>query len=210
MARWLIDYDSTLADTFAEQIIWLNREFGSVYEYDDFTKWRSEDVVTPEEAAFLWGEECFLNEDFQRECPPIPGAIDGMNDLLEMGEHLMIVSDRPVQLFDVTREWLDRQGLDMVRLLFTHHKNSMSLDSTGMMTKYQAAARHQLQYIVEDAPHHAETFANKVWVKQVFLLDKPYNQEIEAGKIIRVPGWDNIIRIQQATRATIGLEVLHA
>jgi uncharacterized HAD superfamily protein len=193
VVRWLIDYDSTLADTFAEQLVWLNRAFDSEYQYDSFTRWRSEDIVTAEEAAFLWGDKCFLNEDFQRECPPIPGAIDGMLELLDRGEHLMIVSDRPAQLFDVTRQWLDAQGLDMVRLLFTHHKSSMSLDSTGMMTKYQAAARYRLPNIIEDAPHHAEKFATMGWVDRIFLLDKPYNQGIAHPKIYRVYDWPEII-----------------
>lgn len=195
MSRWLIDYDSTLSDTFREQLVWLGREFGTTYSYDDFTKWRSEDVVSAAEAAFLWGDQCFLNEDFQRQCPPIPGAIEGMLDLLEMGEHLMVVSDRPAQLFDVTRQWLDAQGLDMVRLLFTYHKSSMSLDGDGMMTKYQAAARHKLTHVWEDAPHHAEKFASKEWIQHVFLLDTPYNQEIEHPKIIRIANWNEGMEI---------------
>lgn len=140
----------------------------------------------------MWGKDCFLSEDFQSLVPPVDGAIDGVLSLLEAGHHLMIVSDRPSELFEVTRDWLDNQGLEMVRLLFTTHKHSLSVGKG--MTKSQAAYLYKLDTVIEDAPHHAETLAGRSYIDQLFLLDMPYNQEIVHPKVQRVQHWRNVVQ----------------
>lgn len=192
MSRILCDYDMTLANTFIEQIAAVNTEFGTNYVHEDFKTWRSEDVLTEEEAAFMWGPRVFMNEDFQQRVEPVKGAIEGMNALLAEGHHCMIISDRPVALFEVTRDWLDRQGLEMVRLLFTRHKHSMNpaVQSDNIMTKAQAAWSYKLDTIIEDAMHHAKAFADREWIDRVYMLDTPHNREFDHPKVVRCYGWE--------------------
>jgi 5' nucleotidase, deoxy (Pyrimidine), cytosolic type C protein (NT5C) len=192
MSRWLVDYDSTLAETFLEQLRITNQEFDTEYEDSMFVTWRSEDYMPEAHASFMWGPDVFLSECWQLSVPPVPGAIEGCQRLLDQGEHLMIVSDRPPALFDVTRQWLDDHGLDMVRLLFTSHKASSMIPTKDSISKYQAAARYKLDHVVEDAPHHAETFANKPWIERVYLLDRPCNRKVDHPKIRRVHSWNDI------------------
>lgn len=190
--RFLFDYDQTIADTQTLRLAMVNRRFNTFFDAEDFKSWRSEDLMTEEESAYMWGPECFLSESFQASCPPIPGAILGIQKLYAVGHTGMVVSDRPADLFEVTRDWLDRQGLDTVRLLFTHHKHSLST-SRDTLTKYQAAHRYRLTHIIEDAPHHAEMFASKPYIKQIYLLDQPYNRDVSHEKILRVFSWDEIV-----------------
>lgn len=192
--RIALDYDMTLANTFIEQIELLNKEFGTLYKHEDFYTWATEDVCTPEEVAWLWGDSCFLSEEFQANVEPVEGAIEGVLSLLNQGHHCMIISDRPSQLFEVTRDWLDRQGLDMVRLLFTRHKHSANTDNvSGVMTKSQAAWSYKLDTVFDDAPHHCSVLAEKDWINEVYMINSPHNQHISHPKIIRCFGWSDAI-----------------
>jgi hypothetical protein len=193
MAKWLIDYDSTLCDTQAEYIKRMNERFGTQYTKDNFATWSAPLEVRPEHYKWLWSEECFLNEDFQRTPPPVEGAIEGFKALLNAGHDAMIVSDRPASLFEVTRDWLDRQGLEFVRLYFSRHKHSLNGQTEGL-TKIQVAWYNKLTHVVEDAPHHAKAFSAKPYMERIYLLDKPYNQGIEHEKITRVDTWEDIVR----------------
>lgn len=196
MTRLLVDYDQTLADTQTEMNHDMSLVFGKKFSLDEITSWHNDGYFTEEEDAYRWGPQCFLNEALQSRVRPVHGAIEGMFHLLERGYKPMIVSDRPKELFEVTRDWLDQQGLDMVRLLFTRHKHSQSNEST-LMTKYQAAWNHRLEMVIEDAPHHTNQFVTKPYISRVFLLNYPYNREHAVKpheKITRVNYWDDICK----------------
>ena len=189
--KWLLDYDSTLADTHKPRIEAMNKEFGTDYKVEDFTTWSPPSFLDPDHDAWQWGPECFMNEDFQISAPPVEGAITGVNRLLAYGDQCIVVSDRPAELFEVTRDWLDNQGLDVVRLLFTRHRHSLNVTNVGQ-TKLQVAWQHKLNGVIEDSPHHSIALAQKDYVDTVYLLDMPYNRHIEHEKIRRVKSWFDI------------------
>lgn len=198
MTRFLVDYDATLAATDKLRLEWINREFGTNYTPDGVTTWLNADsgYMLPEHDAWAWSDNCFMNLDFQAQVQPVEGAVEGIQRLLELGHEAMIVSDRPTSLFEVTRDWLDKNGLDMIRLLFTRHKHSMNVGSDHL-TKQQAAYLYKLKVVIEDGPHHAELFATKDHIDDVYLLDYPYNRHVmDHPKIARVDGWNALIEIE--------------
>lgn len=191
--KLLLDYDSTIADTTSHRLASINEKFGTSYCTSGVTTWHNGDSGYMDESydGWSWGPECFLSPDWQLEIPPVEGAIEGIHRLLREGHEGMVVSDRPLSLFECTREWLDRVGLDTVRLLFTKHKASKSGDHKGF-TKSQAAYLYKLTTVIEDAPHHSQQLAERSYIEKIFLLDTPYNQGIAHGKIVRVKGWNEI------------------
>ena len=191
MSKWLIDFDSTLSDTFAGVIPVVNAEFGTNYTPKDFVSWSSELFMEPEHASFMWGEHGFLSDDVQIATPPVRYAIQGVKQLLRKGHDLMVVSDRPSRLYDVTCAWLQQHELDLP-VVFTHNKHSASVGTDGDRTKAQVAWQHRLTHVVEDAPHHAKSFADRSFVDRVYLLDYPHNQDVAHEKITRVHTWKEI------------------
>lgn len=148
--------------------------------------------MTPEHAAYMWGTDVFLNEDVQIDTPPVPHAIEGVRKLLDAGHELLIVSDRPMSLFAVTCAWLENHDLD-IPVVFTHNKHSASAVPNGnTRTKAQVAWQHRLTHVVEDAPHHALSFAERSFVEKVYLLDYPHNRNVEHDNVIRVASWREI------------------
>lgn len=191
MVKYLFDFDSTLSATFANQILELNKAFGTAYTEETFTHWETERVLNEEESDYIW-KTLFLSEDFQASCDPVPGAIEGAHRLLMCGNDAIVVSDRPHQLFDVTREWLDQQGLAQIPLIFTRNIHSLSDQSTDIMTKAQIAYLYKLTHVIEDAPHNALGLAQRSYIDHVYLLDKACNRDIVHPKIQRVHSWEEI------------------
>ena len=192
MTKWLIDFDSTLSNTFDASLVALNEKYGTNYSRDMFSVWLTEDMMPPEHAIYLWGEEVFLNHDFQMSVPPVEGAIETTRKLIEHGDTVMVVSDRPKELGWVTIQWLARHKLADVEVVLTHNKHSRAVPTAGGRTKAQVAWQNRLTHVVEDAPHHAESFANRHFIKQVYLLDYPHNRNVEHDKIQRVASWKEI------------------
>ena len=191
----LLDYDATTADSFAAQVRRVNEEFGTDYTLSMFTSWRSEDLLTEEEADFMWGHRCFLNEDFQAALPPVDGAIETIRNLLDEGFEFIIASDRPDSLYNVTRSWLNEHGLQDIHLIFTHHKQSLNtpVRKKPSLTKLEVIEQYGCTMAIDDAPHHATAFANLDIMQEIFLLDMPYNQQVpHHKKIFRCLDWQKV------------------
>lgn len=144
--------------------------------------------MDPHHAAHMWGDDVFLSDEFQLTCEPVPHAIEGVHELLARGDSAIVVSDRPQRLLDATQTWLREHDLDLP-LIFTRSVHSLSTEG---MTKSQIAYLYKLRHVVEDAPHHAEWLGNRSYVDQVYLLDKPYNRDVEHEKVTRVDSWKEI------------------
>lgn len=190
VSKWLFDYDSTIVDTLGGVLQKVNEHFGTQYTIQDAISWKTEDYMARVHADYMWSDACFFNEDVQYNLQPVAGAIEGIHKILEDHKGI-IVSDRNPKLFDVTRAWLDAHGLDVVRLLFTRNIHSPRGGYEGM-TKSQVAYLYKLDTVVEDAPHNAVSLSNREYINMIYLLDQPYNQDVESGKITRVNNWNDL------------------
>lgn len=189
---WLIDYDSTLANTFQRQVEELNKEFGTNYTEEDFKDWGMINLPQ-EQIEYLWSDDVFLSEEFQMSCQPLPGAIEKLSEILDWrGEKAYVISDRPQVLYGVTREWLDQQGLGDMELIFTRSPHSKSDQNMAIHSKSRMAYYKRLKKVVEDAPHHSLALAQRSYIDKVYLLDKANNRHIEHPKIQRIVGWEEI------------------
>ncbi len=193
MAKILVDLDGVLMDSLSAQLDVLNKTFRTCWTTEQLTHYWTEEFMEDSHVAFLWGPECFLDEKLQINAEAVEGGISGVKRLIDMGHIPMIVSDRPKQLFEVTRAWLDNHDLDTIRLMFTRHIRSGALANGARMSKSQAAYLYKLTHVIEDSPHNARLLAKRAYVDTVYLLDKPYNQEEYLDKdIIRCDRWLNV------------------
>lgn len=207
MPRWMIDFDSVLSNTFKHQIERVNQKFGILLSHEDFTDWDVNKVLNEEQASFMWGDQVFLNDDFQRECTAVPHAVETVSWFLGQGHECVVVSDRPQALYDATRDWLDIRGLT-IPLYLTRSVVSKSDQDASIPTKQDVVRELNLTRIVDDAPHHAEAFSTMPDIDVVYLMDTPSNQHVwQHHSIVRVFGWDEIYQTEQRIAALARLGV---
>lgn len=190
--RWLIDFDTTLSNTFVEQIKKLNERFNTSYILADFTDWELSNLST-EEAQYMWSEHLFLNHEFQRSCPPVEGALERMRQLQKISDYMCVVSDRPLSLYDVTREWLDTNELNGVDLILTSSRHTTVEGDRPLHTKSRIAYYKRLNMVVEDSPHNSIYLADRSYINKVYLIDTPSNQGVEHEKIQRITSWREVV-----------------
>ena len=190
--RWLIDFDSVLSNTFKHQIERLNERFDLSLTHEDFTSWDTSKFLTEEQADYMWGNEVFLNPQFQLECSAVPYGIFVVRLLVSIGDECVVVSDRPRELYDVTRLWLDQHEL-RIPLFLTRSHISKSDQDASIPTKQDVVRLLGLTKAVDDAPHHATAFRDMPEMGRVYLMDTPSNQDVvETPKITRVRSWFDV------------------
>lgn len=112
----------------------------------------------------------------------IPGCVVGIHKMLARGK-LWFVTARPDYAKNDTIEAVKRAfGLDERQIVFSGGKDYKATEVNHL----------DIDTFVEDGPQYALSIAKNTNAK-VYLIDKPYNQNVEHSKIIRVKNWDEIL-----------------
>lgn len=183
MSHILVDIDSTTFDTHGLSIQLTNEHFGTAYTGEDFDDWHNPEKVALEHTVWRWSNECFGNPEFDRRLSPKEDAVRVIQRLTEQKHDVTFVTDRPIDMYDVTRQLLDRHGLATYPLIFT--------EGTGL-NKVQVCDLLRISTIIEDSPSHATTASKVDFIQRVFLFDYEYNRDVQFEKVRRVTTWKEI------------------
>ena len=106
-----------------------------------------------------------------------PGAIEAVNGFLDDGHNVSIITGRPYNSYDPSREWLDRHGLERVRLycLNKYGREKFYKDS-GFSLEVEDYYKMHFDYAIEDSPAAFHFFSHLPKLK-VMVYDRPWNQE---------------------------------
>ena len=141
-----------------------------------------------------------LKEDFYRgggfrDMPPIPGAVEGMRALREMGYKIILVTARPYwqykRLYADTMYWLKQHDIVYDGILFEKDKAEAI---------YEHIFPARPKFFIEDRDKHALEVAG-IGVP-VLLLNYPHNDHIAETELIkRVADWPAIIEAVSAAES---------
>jgi uncharacterized HAD superfamily protein len=189
MARWLVDFDDTLADLYGTLQTSCNERFGTDYSPSMVTGWDWWREATPKEHGdFVWGDECFNSCEWTLSIPPAPFAVEVTQRLAEMGEQLFVVSDRPQHMWIWLAEWLGKHNIPYAEVYTTNKKN--------YPRKIDVAEALSLTIAVEDAPHHGTEMPASGLFDMVYLIDKPYNRDVPLhDRLDRVQNWEELLDV---------------
>ncbi len=174
-----VDFDDCLCETARTFTEIAARLFGKKVPYEEvrfFNLQKSFDLN--EEEYQLLMEEGHRPEVLLAYAET-PGASQVINEWLNQGNEVNIITGRPYSAYEASRKWLDEHGLERVNLF--------CLNKYGRDAFYQAG-EHNLEiedfyqmkfdYAVEDSPlafpyleHFPET--------KVMVFDRPWNRECE-------------------------------
>lgn len=106
-----------------------------------------------------------------------PGAIETINCWADAGYHVSIITGRPYSAYEASREWLDRRGLERIRLfcLNKYGRDSFIRDSNFNLEPEDYYRMH-FDYAIEDSPEAFRFFDHLPKLK-VMVYDRPWNRE---------------------------------
>ena len=191
------DVDGVLADSIHGFNRWALLRFG-VHEdelapfdaYDDYlTRWPRH--VQDELAAVFYEVFFHGSHGVYEQADVIPGALEGVLRLREMGLASGYVTRRPSSLNALTRSWLERHGFPELPLEHADGEHPKAPRVRGMGA----------QVMVEDSPEEAAALAGAG--VRVLLRHEPYNAGLAVDGVVRCDGWTRIVQRALALNGTI-------
>jgi len=150
LSEWVIPQDKPIIAVDLDDVLsqsnrvvgeWHNEAYGTNMTLDDFYYyyyWRNPYWGTPDE-TFKKVEE-FYKTPMLYEAPPVPGALEGVQALKELGFRLVIVTARQQQELPRTEEWIDKHYPGIFETIICTGMSQETLaDEKAMMTKLSKA-----------------------------------------------------------------------
>ena len=126
-----------------------------------------------------------------------PGASEVLNEWIDKGYEVSIITGRPFSAFEPSREWLDKHRLEKVKMycLDKYGRENFMKDSSFSLELDDYYKMH-FDYAVEDSPH-AFKFFNHLPDLKVLVFDRPWNQEckLPGQNYTRCPDWNTISKL---------------
>lgn len=163
----IVDMDEVLADCVGSLLFIYNRLYQADITVEDITDWKLPDEMT----------RLFRLPRFFRNLNPIPNAAWGLQQLVKLGYHPIIVTDcggdDDVKCQKI--EWLsEHMPLFVPYINFTNDKST-----------YNGWA------MIDDAPHHLASFRGKYKI----CMDRPWNRQFTYSYRVIMQDWEAIVKI---------------
>jgi uncharacterized HAD superfamily protein len=172
-----IDIDNVIADTEKRLRRLLHEEMGITLNREDIRNYSLENIagIRREEMSFILDR--FGNGSIFLDVEVIEGAVETIGLLKEKGHRIALVTSRPDKVRDITREWLEGNGIPYDELYFASNTKVNGIP-------YDLFLEDQDNFACELAEDG--TF--------VLLFDAPWNRDVEHVNIERVYSWQDVRR----------------
>lgn len=122
------------------------------------------------------------------------GASKVVNEWLDDGHEVSIITGRPFNSYEPSRAWLDSHGLKNVKMycLDKYGREDLIKDSSYSL-KLDDYYKMKFDYAVEDSPSAFRFFDHMPELK-IMVFDRPWNRDADlpSENYIRCPDWESI------------------
>jgi len=199
-----IDFDDVLCETARAFTRILPGLFGRRVAFDKIHEFNLEVsfALTPQEHEHLMrvGHE----PEFLGSVAPVPGAVDGMRQLKDLGFEIAIVTGRPPECRDISVDWLRGHGVPFDRVLHVNKYGRLSGTQINQAISLEKMAEIEFYAAIEDAPCMA-TFLINAMTMPVIVFERPWNQNAaiavdgNANRLRRCRDWNQILETLTTT-----------
>ncbi len=192
-----VDFDDCLCETGRSCPGLVEELFGKKIPYEEMRYFSLQKSFSLTDAEF----ERLLTEVHQPEillsCEETPGAPETINSWIDRGYHVSVITGRPFSVYEPSRAWLDRHGLERVPLYcLNKYGRDGFIRNNDFSLELEDYYRMPFDYAVEDSPAAFRFFSHLPDLK-VLVFDRPWNREcgFPGNGYTRCSGWDTIRKI---------------
>lgn len=123
-----------------------------------------------------------------------PGAVKVLNEWIERGDNVSIITGRPFSAYEASRMWLNNHGLKNVKLYcLDKYGRENFMKNSDFSLKLEDYYKMKFDLAVEDSPSAFKFFDHLPDIK-VMVFDRPWNRETEPLKdnFTRCFNWESI------------------
>lgn len=174
-----IDYDDCLCETARHFSILVKELFGLIVPYEDIRYFNLQ-------KSFSLTEEQYEEMMIKAHRPEVllsyeetPGAVATVNGWIDEGHEVSVITGRPFGAYEASREWLDRHGLERVRLFcLNKYGRDNFIKNSDFSLEVEDYYKMHFDYAIEDSPSAFKFFEHLPELK-VMVYDRPWNRECE-------------------------------
>lgn len=192
-----VDFDDCLCETAKAFTVLVKKLFGKDVPYEDIHSFNLQDsfkLTSDEyEKMMLDGHmpEVLLSYD------ETPGACKVLNELIDKGHEVFVITGRPFSAYDASRKWLDEHGLERAKL-YTLNKYGRDsfIKNSEFNLELEDYYKMKFDFAIEDSPMAFKFFDHLPDLK-VLVVDRPWNKnsEFPGENFTRCLNWEQIKEI---------------
>ncbi len=192
--KFYIDFDDCLCETALGFTYIADRLFGKKVPYENihfFNLQKSFDLTNEQyEEMMLEGHRPEVLLSYEET----PGASLVINEWIDQGHDVSIITGRPASAYEPSRQWLDEHGLERVKLYcLNKYGRDSFIKNSEFNLELEDYYKMKFDYAIEDSPL-AFKFFDHMPDLNVMVFDRPWNQDVELPQknYTRCRGWDFI------------------
>lgn len=192
--RIYVDYDDCLCET-ARAFTGIAKElFGKTVPYEDvrFFNLQESFELSDEQYEELMREG--HREEVLLSYEETPMASETLNEWVDKGHEVFIITGRPKSAYEASREWLDRHGLGRIKLYcLNKYGRDAFIKNSEFSLELEDYYKMSFDYAVEDSPMAFKFFDHLPDLK-VMVYDRPWNRDhlFPGDNYIRCFDWGQI------------------
>ena len=189
-----VDYDDCLCETAKAFSVLAERLFGKNVPYEEvrFFNLQASFGLSDEEYEHLMLEGHRPEEILSYEATP--GAAELVNEWIDQGHEVTIITGRPFSSYEPSRKWLDMNGFDRVKMYcLNKYGRDTFIKNSDFNMELEDYYKMKFDFAVEDSPM-AFRFFEHLPELRVLVYDRPWNQEeaFPNANYSRVRSWEQI------------------
>ncbi len=123
-----------------------------------------------------------------------PGASKVINEWIDEGHDISIITGRPFSSYDASRKWLDEHGLERAKLFcLNKYGRDSFIKNSDFNLELEDYYKMHFDYAIEDSPAAFKFFSHLTDLR-VLVYNRPWNEDsvLPNGNYTRCPDWDSI------------------
>ena len=191
-----VDFDDCLCETALFFVKFVADNFGKdiPYEKMEFFDMKRSFSLTDEQYDHMMLEghkpESLLSLE------ETPGAVKTVNEWIDLGYDVSVITGRPLSAYETSREWLDRHGLERAKMYcLNKYGRDNFIKNSEFNLEVEDYLKMHFDHAVEDSPN-AFKFFEHLPELNVMVIDRPWNRNCEfpTERYHRCFDWETIRR----------------
>ena len=191
-----VDYDDCLCET-ARNFSWLvNDLFGLDIPYEKIKYFDLQKSFSLPDDQYSEMMEKAHSPEILLSYEETPGASRIINEWVDLGHEVSIITGRPFSSYEASRRWLDEHGFERIRLYCLNKYGRDKFYSKGDFSlELEDYYKMHFDIAVEDSPTAFKFFEHLPDLK-VLVYDRPWNADADfpGENYIRCTDWECIRR----------------
>lgn len=189
-----VDFDDCLCETARHFSGLAAKLFGTNVPYENINFFNLQKSFSLTEDQYVYMMTEAHKPEVLLAYEETPGASDTVNGWIDAGHDVSIITGRPYSTYEPSRQWLDRHGLERVKLycLDKYGRDSF-IKNSEFSLKLDDYYKMHFDFAVEDSPH-AFKFFDHLPDLRIMVYDRPWNrnEKLPGDNYKRCNDWEMI------------------